>query len=109
MTRAPLSDDLLRELGQYHLRDKSRELGLNRPGSQVPETWFLGPKAENQQMMSDLIGQALEGNYLFRQEYAPHDPPIFTPEDIDTKSAPDRPRAEAYHRSRALLDHTGHH
>ncbi|WP_375230225.1 pyridoxal phosphate-dependent decarboxylase family protein [Roseobacter sp. S98] len=103
MTRAPLSDDLLRELGQYHLRDKSRELGLNRPGSQVPETWFLGPKAENQQMMSDLIGQALEGNYLFRQEYAPHDPPIFTPEDIDTKSAPDRPRAEAYHRSRALL------
>ncbi len=104
MTRAPLSDALLRELGQFHLKDKSRELGLNRPGSNVPETWFLGPKAENESMLTELITKALKGNYSFRRDYEPEDPPIFNPEDIDPNNAKDKKKAEAYVRSRHLLN-----
>jgi len=77
MTRAPLNDALLKELGQFHLRDRSGELGLDRPGSNVPETWFLGPNAENSTWMSRLVEMALHGNYFYRQEYAKNDPPIF--------------------------------
>lgn len=104
MTRAPLSNDLLRQLGQFHRKDKSGELGLNRPGSNVPETWFLGPNAENREMMTDLVNQALNANYDFRIEYAPDDPPIFNPDDIDLDEAPDEEKAKAYHRSRDLLN-----
>ncbi|NIZ59807.1 decarboxylase [Sedimentitalea sp. CY04] len=98
MTRAPLNDALLKELGQFHLRDRSGELGLNRPGSNVPETWFLGPNAENSTWMSRLVEMALHGNYSYRQEYAKNDPPIF---DLNEMAGEKR---EAFDQSQALLE-----
>ncbi|MDX1811598.1 MAG: pyridoxal-dependent decarboxylase [Gammaproteobacteria bacterium] len=58
------------------------------PISQVPDisqtqesdiaTLFLGPRAENQQLLSQLINQALTHIYDYRQEFCPGDPTVIT-------------------------------
>lgn len=44
----------------------------------IPEAWFLGPKAENLDLLRELIGQALDSHAAFRRGFHPEDPTHLT-------------------------------
>ncbi len=43
-----------------------------------PEAWFLGPKAENLDLLRELLDQALAGHAAFRRGFHPEDPAHIT-------------------------------
>lgn len=53
--------------------------GLPGPGSDSLEGWFLGPKAENADLLRSLISAAIEAHAEDRREFHPEDPEIITP------------------------------
>ncbi|MCJ1900597.1 MULTISPECIES: pyridoxal-dependent decarboxylase [Paracoccus] len=46
--------------------------GVARAGA-LP-AWFLGPKAENEAVLRELVGMAISGHVAARRDYAPQDP-----------------------------------
>ena len=54
-------------------------LGLEGAAQGVPENWFLGPKAENLDIMADLVLEALNSHAAFRRAFHPEDPSHITP------------------------------
>jgi glutamate/tyrosine decarboxylase-like PLP-dependent enzyme len=40
----------------------------------MPEAWFLGPRAENLDLLKELIGEALDSHAAFRRGFHPEDP-----------------------------------
>ena len=58
-----------------HLRGP---LDLEGGGRGIPEAWFLGPKAENLDLLRELIGQAVDSHAAFRQAFHPEDPTHIT-------------------------------
>jgi hypothetical protein len=64
-------------------QDLDQRFHLNGPGTNSLAAWFLGPKAENQSLFSDLIMQGIDFNCKDRIEYFPNDPPYVTPERKD--------------------------
>jgi glutamate/tyrosine decarboxylase-like PLP-dependent enzyme len=52
---------------------KSR-IGLEPPQSHTPSAWFLGPNAENLDIMRDLVAIALDDHAQARRDYQPRDP-----------------------------------
>lgn len=64
-------------------QDLDRRLNLRGPGTNSLAAWFLGPKAENQDLFSDLILQGINANCEDRIEYFKNDPPYVTPERRD--------------------------
>jgi glutamate/tyrosine decarboxylase-like PLP-dependent enzyme len=65
-----------------HLKNKSPEelLNLEGPGTESLAAWFLGPKAENQDLFSELIINAVQANCKDRLEYYSQDPKYVTDE-----------------------------
>jgi glutamate/tyrosine decarboxylase-like PLP-dependent enzyme len=55
-------------------------LTLDSPGEGVAEAWFLGPKAENADVLEGLIVQAIRSHADFRRQYQPNDPDFITAE-----------------------------
>lgn len=55
---------------------KEQALGLDRAGDRTPETWFIGPQAENGDLFCRLVDRALKQHLDFRRAYMPGDPPI---------------------------------
>ena len=55
---------------------KSLGLGGSAPG--IPEAWFLGPRAENLDVMREMILQALDSHAAFRRGFHPEDPSHIT-------------------------------
>ncbi len=53
-------------------------LGLKGEAPGVPENWFLGPKAENLDIMRALILEALDSHAAFRRKFHPEDPSHIT-------------------------------
>jgi len=53
-------------------------LGLEGAGEGIPEAWFLGPQAENLDLLRELIGQALDSHAAFRRAFHPEDPTHIT-------------------------------
>ncbi len=51
-------------------------LSLDRKGDHTPETWFIGPKAENADLFQRLVARAIDHHMAFRRDYMPDDPPI---------------------------------
>jgi glutamate/tyrosine decarboxylase-like PLP-dependent enzyme len=68
---------LLRSLSRLHDDDGAGRLTLDRPGSHVAETWFLGPKGENVDLLKQLVGLAIDANVQARRDYMPGDPALF--------------------------------
>lgn len=68
------NERLLRSLS---LPDLKEALSLDRRGGHTPETWFLGPKAENADILEGLVVRALRHNFASRRAYMPSDPRIF--------------------------------
>jgi glutamate/tyrosine decarboxylase-like PLP-dependent enzyme len=55
-------------------------LRLSGRGAGIPEAWFLGPKAENQDLLAELIAEAIREHAGYRRSYHPNDPIHITPE-----------------------------
>jgi glutamate/tyrosine decarboxylase-like PLP-dependent enzyme len=68
---------LLHSLGRLEASDGEGRLSLDRPGSHAPETWFLGPKGENADLLKSLVGLAIDANVQARRDYMPDDPALF--------------------------------
>lgn len=66
-------------LGAMTEAQKEARLSLDRRGDRTPETWFIGPKAENSDMFQRLVSRAIAHNADFRRDYMPDDPRIFAP------------------------------
>ncbi len=49
-------------------------LRLEGQGAGVPEAWFLGPKAENADLLRELVLAALDSHVAFRRAFHPEDP-----------------------------------
>jgi glutamate/tyrosine decarboxylase-like PLP-dependent enzyme len=64
-----------RAVWDEHLRGP---LDLEGGGRGVPEAWFLGPKAENVELLRDLINQAIDSHAEFRRSFHPEDPTHIT-------------------------------
>jgi len=63
------------------LRTVDRELAplaLKGAGAGIPEAWFLGPKAENEEVLRELILGALSTHVAYRRAYHPEDPELIT-------------------------------
>lgn len=73
---------------EQHLESQSEinRLDLEGPGSSSLESWFIGPKAENQELFSSLIQQAVEQNSNDRREFFPEDPVYITDEIKESTS-----------------------
>ena len=54
-------------------------LGLGGATKGIPEAWFLGPRAENQDLLKELIIAALDSHAAFRRSFHPDDPSHITP------------------------------
>ena len=57
------------------LRDPLRLAG---GGSGAPEAWFLGPRAENVDLLHELVGAAIDSHAAFRRGFHPEDPTHLT-------------------------------
>lgn len=64
-------------------QDKDQCFNLEGPGTNSLASWFLGPKAENHKLFSDLILQGINANCEDRIDYFKNDPPYITPERKD--------------------------
>ncbi|GAB1542506.1 pyridoxal-dependent decarboxylase [Scytonema sp. NUACC21] len=53
---------------------------LDTPGSRAVEAWFLGPKAENVDVLESLIVEAIRDQAYWRRNYHPSDPSHITEE-----------------------------
>ncbi len=60
-------------------RELRAPLGLEGSGAGIPEAWFLGPQAENIDLLRELIGTALDSHAAFRRAFHPEDPSHITP------------------------------
>ncbi|HEV7517628.1 MAG TPA: pyridoxal-dependent decarboxylase, partial [Thermoanaerobaculia bacterium] len=59
-------------------KDSGSLLNLEGPGTTSLSAWFLGPKAENQEIFQKLIVEALGEHCRARREYFPEDPIYIT-------------------------------
>jgi glutamate/tyrosine decarboxylase-like PLP-dependent enzyme len=60
------------------LREK-HGIHLDGDGTDVPSTWFLGPKGENAAVLQELVRAAYEAHIDFRETVYPDDPKYITP------------------------------
>lgn len=67
---------------QEHFASLPPELSLNfdGPGTSSLAAWFLGPKAENEDLFKHMIAQAIEKHSQDRRDYFPSDPVYVTAE-----------------------------
>ena len=71
----PVRHDRARKAWDRELREP---LGLEGKAQGVPENWFLGPKAENLDIMTALVLEALNSHAAFRRSFHPEDPSHIT-------------------------------
>ncbi len=72
------SDD--RQNARARWDDRLRDaLQLTGASAGSPEAWFLGPKAENADLLRELIAMALDSHVDFRRTFHPDDPSHITP------------------------------
>lgn len=78
MREAPLSTP--RRLQARAAWDRQLQAPLvEERGEGAPEAWFLGPRAENVDLMQELIQAAIESHAAFRRSFHPEDPSHITP------------------------------
>ena len=77
---APTKDHSARHVrGREAWDDRLRRaVSLEGPGDGIPETWFLGPQAENIDVLKELVATALDSHAAFRRDFHPDDPTHLT-------------------------------
>ena len=58
--------------------DNIPDIGARGSGPEGVDTWFLGPKAENQEMLAALIQEGFDAVCNYRKSFHPEDPPAIT-------------------------------
>ena len=76
-------------------------LGLAGSATGLPENWFLGPKAENLDLMRALVVEVLDSHAEFRRAFHPEDPSHITPAIRRSPAFPGRGGASARATGRA--------
>ncbi|ARV62790.1 decarboxylase [Nostocales cyanobacterium HT-58-2] len=79
--------------------EKADTLNLKTTGSRSVEAWFLGPRAENIEILKELIAEAIDSQAEWRRSYFPKDPCHITEE---IKQSPD------YQEAITLIKHDYH-
>lgn len=64
-----------------HSAKAHKPLGLSPPGAHTPSAWFLGPNAENLDIMTELIAIALGDHAKAREDYMKGDPNMVAARD----------------------------
>lgn len=64
-----------------HLSGPDSPLRLEGRGVGRPEGWFLGPKAENKQLLTQLVMEAIQWHCDYRCAFHPEDP-VYITEDV---------------------------
>jgi glutamate/tyrosine decarboxylase-like PLP-dependent enzyme len=78
-TLRPRQLNYAKQINEYLKSKNSEELpNLEGPGTESLAAWFLGPKAENQDLFSGLIMEAIKANCKDRIEYYEGDPKYVT-------------------------------
>ena len=72
----PIRHERARQAWDQELRGR---LGLDGSARGIPEAWFLGPKAENVDLLKELILSAIDSHAAFRRSFHPQDPIHITP------------------------------
>ncbi|MDQ1260878.1 MAG: hypothetical protein QG575_59 [Euryarchaeota archaeon] len=73
--------DYARKINEYLKNSRPEELlDLEGPGTESLAAWFLGPKAENQNLFSELIMEGIKANCNDRKVYFSQDPKYVTEE-----------------------------
>ena len=57
---------------------QSRSLSLAERGTGIPQAWFLGPKAENEDLLSEFVRTAIKEHCNYRRSFHPGDPRYIT-------------------------------
>ena len=60
-------------------------LQLEGPGLGAPAAWFLGPKAENSELLMELLTDAVRQHCDYRTAYQPKDPVVITSHEMKTQ------------------------
>jgi glutamate/tyrosine decarboxylase-like PLP-dependent enzyme len=75
----PVQEARLKVHNEY-FRNIESVLQLRGTGGGIPEAWFLGPKAENESVLLELIVEAVCRHSEFRRDFHPEDPVFITKE-----------------------------
>ncbi len=59
-------------------RELKAPLALEGGGEGIPEAWFLGPRAENVEILRELVNAAIDSHAEFRRRFHPEDPSHIT-------------------------------
>jgi glutamate/tyrosine decarboxylase-like PLP-dependent enzyme len=70
----------------YEGPEKKDLLSLKGKGEDSLSSWFLGPKAENANLLRSLIIEAMDYHFEYRLNFHPEDPPFITKETMETAS-----------------------
>ena len=76
-------------------------LGLGGRAAGIPEAWFLGSKAENADLLRELVGMAIDSHVAFRRAFHPEDPSHVT--EAVRRSAGYREGTDRLRRETAVL------
>ena len=68
---------------------------LEGTGTASLAAWFLGPKAENESLMGEMLIRAFAEHCRYRRDFQPDDPPFVTDEIRDSLSEPTNAIVEA--------------
>ena len=82
-TQHPGPDDRTRARKAWDER-LSRALTLDGRSIGIAEAWFLGPHAENLELLKSLVAEALDSHAGFRRDFHPEDPTHLTPEVLES-------------------------
>ena len=69
-----MGSNLDRVLSTRNAAAINKDVGLTKPDTHTPSAWFLGPNAENNDIMLDMIQTALADHVEAREKYASSDP-----------------------------------
>ena len=61
------------------------DLTLDRPGGSSPGAWFLGPKAENEDVLKALVANAIQSHSDARRDFMPNDPPFISAAEMKAR------------------------
>ncbi|WP_300035334.1 pyridoxal-dependent decarboxylase [uncultured Roseobacter sp.] len=74
---------LVRDIDEFRRNAFQDKLSLDRPGGSLPAAWFLGPKAENEDFLREMITLAIDEAVSARREYQPDDPEAFSVTELE--------------------------
>lgn len=74
---------IVRNIDEFRRDFFQDKLSLDRPGGSLPAAWFLGPKAENEDFLREMITLAIDEAVKSRHDFKPDDPTTFSIKELE--------------------------